>query len=473
MFKFSRRQFLGGSAIFSLISAFSSSIVHAAKSSIKIIAEPQFSYFFGNDGPSTKVWAYGDIPGPTLKIKQDERLRVSLLNNLPDPTTIHWHGLRIQESMDGVPYLSQAPIEPGETFSYDFIAKDAGTYWYHPHVNSAEQVGRGLSGALIVEEPDPIKVDRDIVWVIDDWYLGEDAGIMEFGNFHAMSHAGRMGNVATINGLANESFSLRSGERIRLRLINTANARVFGLQFEGLNPWRIAIDGHPITPFQMNEKLIIVPPGGRTDLILDFTGAPGDEFNVHDKYYSRQNYTLTKGIYSDEEPLRTEPLGAPEKLTENPVQVPDLRTAEHHEMIFEGGAMGGLRQAELDGEVLGLRDLANRGLIWAINGKMYPPMEKDNIGEPLLSMKLGQTYILTWTNHTAFDHPIHLHGHSFHVISIDGTVLETPIIMDTVLINSEQSVEIAFVADNPGKWALHCHVLEHAKAGMMGYVVVS
>jgi FtsP/CotA-like multicopper oxidase with cupredoxin domain len=353
------------------------------------------------------------------------------------------------------------------------MANDAGTYWYHPHVNNAEQVGRGLSGALIIEEPDPVEVDRDIVWVIDDWRIREDAALMEFGNFRDMAHGGRMGNVITINGQTNEHFSVRSGERIRLRLINTANARVFGLQFEGLNPWRIAIDGHPVTPYQMANDLIIVPPGGRTDLILDFDGQPGDEFAIQDRYYARQSYTLTKAIYTDEAPIRKTILGAPEKLADNPVQFPDLNNAERHEMIFEGGAMGGLAQAELNGEVLGLRELANQGLVWAVNGQMYPPIKKDNLGVPMLSMKLGKTYILTWTNHTAFDHPIHLHGHSFHVISIDGVRMKTPIIMDTVLINSNQSVEVAFVADNPGKWALHCHVLEHAEAGMMGYVEVS
>ena len=120
-----------------------------------------------------------------------------------------------------------------------------------------------------------------------------------------------------------------------------------------------------------------------------------------------------------------------------------------------------------------MRELAGQGLIWAVNGKAYPHMTPDNLGEPMLSMKQGKTYILTWTNNTAFDHPIHLHGHSFHLLSRNGDKLDTPIIMDTVLIQPDQSVEVAFVADNLGKWALHCHVLEHAEAGMMGYVEVT
>ncbi|MCW8916782.1 MAG: multicopper oxidase family protein [Magnetovibrio sp.] len=468
-----RRRFLTGTTALTLSALAGVPTLSAAPRTTALTAKPSRVAFFGKDAPSTDVWSYGSVPGPQLRVKQGERLSVSLTNELPDPTTIHWHGLRMVNAMDGVPYLTQEPIQPGETFTYDFIAKDAGTYWYHPHVNSAEQVGRGLSGALIVEEPDPIEVDRDIVWVVDDWRIKKDAGLAEFGGFHDMAHGGRMGNMATINGNYDEKFSVQSGERIRLRLINTANARVFGLQFKGLNPWRVAVDGHPVIPSQMEEGLVVIPPGGRTDLVIDFRGNPGEKFAIIDNYYQRQPFTLIEGSYTDQPPVRTEALEPPKKMADNPVAQPDLANAERHDMIFEGGAMGGLRQAELNGEILGLRELASQGLLWAVNGKMYPHMTKDDLGEPMLSMQQGKTYILTWTNNTAFDHPIHMHGHSFHVISRNGEKLETPIIMDTVLIQPQQSVEVAFVADNPGKWALHCHILEHAEAGMMGYVTVA
>lgn len=473
MFNFTRRQFLAGTTSLTLSGLMGGFPARAGTDATHLIAKPSQVTFFGDEAPSTDVWSYGGIPGPELRLKQGERLRVSLTNDLPDPTTIHWHGLRMENAMDGVPYLTQPPILPGETFTYDFIAKDAGSYWYHPHVNSAEQVGRGLSGALIVEEANPIPVDRDLVWVIDDWRIDNDAALMEFGGFHDMAHGGRMGNVATINGKVGKAFEVVSGERIRLRLINTANARIFGLAFEGLNPWRIAVDGHPVQPERIGDGLVVIPPGGRTDLILDFMGQSGDEFSIKDRYYAHQPFTLTKGVYKDDTPIRTKPLVPPKKLADNPVDTPKLDMAEHYEMVFEGGAMGGLRQAELNGEVLGMRDLAGQGLIWAVNGKVYPHMTPDNLGEPMMSMKQGKTYILTWTNNTAFDHPIHLHGHSFHLLSRNGDKLDTPIIMDTVLIQPDQSVEVAFVADNPGKWALHCHVLEHAEAGMMGYVEVA
>ena len=374
--------------------------------------------------------------------------------------------------MDGVPFLTQAPIGPGETYTYDFHARDAGTFWYHPHVNSAEQVGRGLSGALVVEEAEPIPVDRDLVWLLDDWRLRKDGSIAPFGGMHDAAHAGRLGNVATINGLADETFPVRSGERIRLRLVDAANARIFGLAFGNLNPWRVAVDGHPVVPTPVGPDLVVVPPGGRTDLIVDMTGKPGEKTEIRDLYYQRFAYTLAIPSYADETPVRKDRLGPPRPLAANPHHQPDIANAERHEMVFEGGAMGGLREAKYKGQTLGLRELAGMGMVWAVNGRVIPPMEEGNVGDPMLTMKQGRTYVLTWRNESAFDHPIHLHGHSFSVIARNSKALETPMVMDTVLIRPKQSVAVAFVADNVGDWALHCHVLEHAAAGMMGYVRV-
>lgn len=202
-----RRQFLIGASSISLSAFVDVPLLHAAPNGINLTAAPGKVSFFGPDDPSTDIWSYGALPGPVLKVKQGERLNVTLKNDLPDPTTIHWHGIRPPNAMDGVPFLTQEPVAPGKTFSYDFVAEDAGTFWYHPHVNSAEQVGRGLSGALIVEEPNPVAVDRDMVWVIDDWRVTEELSLVEFGNFHDMTHGGRMGNIATINGQATDFFT--------------------------------------------------------------------------------------------------------------------------------------------------------------------------------------------------------------------------------------------------------------------------
>jgi FtsP/CotA-like multicopper oxidase with cupredoxin domain len=116
------------------------------------------------DGRTMEFWAYnGRVPGPTLRVKLGETLRVRLTNRLPQPTTIHWHGVRVPNAMGGVPWVTQPPVEPGGTFVYEFAPKDAGTFWFHPHIRSSEQVERGLFGVLIVEEPDPPPFSGDEV----------------------------------------------------------------------------------------------------------------------------------------------------------------------------------------------------------------------------------------------------------------------------------------------------------------------
>ena len=468
-----RRTFLAGSALAGANFSLPISLAGANSVEYELTADAQTISFFPEGDPTTDVWSYGSVPGPVLRVKQGNRITVKLNNRLEDPTTIHWHGLRLDNQMDGVPYLTQAPVTPDTSFTYSFLAKDAGTFWYHPHVNSTEQVGRGLSGVLIVEEENPPDVDRDLVWVLDDWRLQRDGMIAQFGNFHDLSHAGRLGNVATVNGRYDNPLVLTSGERIRLRLVNTANARIFALKFLGHDPWRIAVDGHPVAPQQIGEEAVTLPPGGRVDLIIDATGQPGEKMEIHDVAYPRAAYLLAEIKYDGQEAGQTTRRPAPPTLAENPVLKPDLENAEFHEMSFQGGAMGRLSQAEFKGKVQSLRELASMGMVWAINGKISPPMENDSPGEPMLRLRLGRTYRLRWRNDTSFDHPIHLHGHSFHVVARDGKTVARPEILDTVLIAPGEHVDVAFVADNPGKWALHCHVLEHAKAGMMGYVEVA
>ncbi|HEY5700598.1 MAG TPA: multicopper oxidase domain-containing protein, partial [Gammaproteobacteria bacterium] len=213
-------------------------------------AAPSKFNIVGKEYPETAVWAYnGAVPGPLIRKRQGDRLRVRVDNRLDQPTTVHFHGVRMPNAMDGVPFVTQKPIGSNASFLYDFTLPDAGTYWYHPHLNSSEQVARGLAGPLVIEERNPIKVDRDLVWVLDDWLLDASAAIAGgFGHPHDMSHNGRIGNTVTINGRVPGELSVRSGERIRLRLINVANARIFALRFDGHAPKIIALDGQPVSP---------------------------------------------------------------------------------------------------------------------------------------------------------------------------------------------------------------------------------
>ncbi len=424
--------------------------------------------------PRTAIWGYNGVtPGPVLRLKQGERLRVRLANRLPgQDTTIHWHGVRLPNRMDGVPHVTQLPVGPGQVFDYEFVAQDAGTYWYHSQLAAYEQVARGLHGALIVDERGPVEVDRDLLWVIADWRLDRGAVIQDdFRDLHDLSHAGRLGSAITINGRhAREApLDVRSGERVRLRLVNACVARILGLRFADHDPTVIALDGQPVEPHALGGGALILGPGMRADLVLDCTGRPGGRHLIEDAYHTGARAELSEISYRDEAPLRRafEP---PPRLPPNPVPEPDLARAERRELVLQGGAMGSLREAQVRGEVLTIGQmLREHHLAWAIDGVSG----KGQGDPPLLSLKRGGHYIIAIRNDTGWDHPIHLHGHVFRLITRNGRPAPHRPMGDTVLVGRRQSIEIALVADNPGIWMLQCQTLLHMAGGLTGFVLVS
>ena len=278
--------------------------------------------------PETAVWAYnGAVPGPEIRLRQGERARIAVENRLAEDTTVHFHGIRLPNAMDGVPHLTQPPIAPGGTFTYEFGVPDAGTYWYHPHVNSAVQLGRGLSGPFIVEEREPLPVDRDVVWMLSDWRLLADAQIRDdFGNMHDKAHNGRVGDIVTINGRVPDAFHVRRGERIRLRLINAANARVFGLKFAGHRPMIIAYDGQPVTPHAPPEGAVVLGPAMRIDLILDMAGQSGRAVRDQGRLLPRP-CIQAGGHRLRRRSLRERPPDGPIALPANTMPEPDVVSA--------------------------------------------------------------------------------------------------------------------------------------------------
>lgn len=428
--------------------------------------------------PTTEVWAYGGtVPGPEIRLRQGERLRVAVDNRLPEATTVHWHGVRVPNAMDGVPHLTQAPIEPGGKFVYEFVAPDAGTYWYHPHERSFEQVARGLYGPLVVEELQPLEVDRDVLWVLGDWRLLPDASISgDFGNAMETGMAGRIGNTVTVNGRVTDTFAVRAGERLRLRLVNAAPARIFGLEFQGHRPLVIALDGQPVTPHEPEDGRVLLGPAQRVDLVLDLTGAPGSRATVADTFYRGLEYRLLDLVY-DAEPLRERPPDSPVALAANTMPEPDLDAARRHEVVLGGGMMGGMMAGGMGGMGGMMGGMAQgggmmgdgMGMAWTINGVAAT----DHDMRPMLELGRGRSYVLALENRTAWWHPIHLHGHSFRVLTRDGAPTRFREWRDTVLLSPRERVEIGFVADNPGAWMIHCHVLDHQQGGMMAVVEVA
>ncbi len=427
----------------------------------KLMAQASLTNIVGPDFPATPVWTFGGgVPGSPIRIKRGQAIDVEVANDLDVATSVHWHGIRLPNAMDGVAGLTQVPIKPGGTFRYQFTPPDAGTFWYHSHINAHEQVGRGLYGPLIIEEESPPIVDRELVWMIDDWRLLEDASISEdFGNGHDKSHAGRIGNVPTVNGRFRDVVKVSSGERVRIRLINASNARNFSLSFGDLSPSIIAIDGQAVTPYVSNEP-IVIGAAGRVDVIIDFHGEPGSHLAVVDNFY-RQSFDLIKLVF-EKKTLRRESLKTPIALSLPKLPEPELENSLRKEVIIGGGAMGGLQRAKLDGQWMDLREIASQGYVWALNDDVGNKLDMS----PLLELKQGQSVSLSIKNDSAFPHPMHLHGHHMKLLSIDGEKLAEPIWVDSPLLMPRQEMEFAFVADNPGKWLFHCHVLEHHAAGL-------
>lgn len=446
----------------------------AAVSDYKITPGPGRARLKGGGGSNTDVWAYdGDVPGPVIRLRQGKPARIVVENRLQEDTTVHWHGIRLPNAMDGVPGLTQPPIKPGERFVYEFTPPDAGTFWYHPHANSLQQLGRGLAGALVVEEAEPVPADRDVVWVLGDWRLDSDGNIAPgFGNRMEAAMSGRVGNTVTLNGTLPGDQNVRAGERIRLRLVNTSLARIMALRFEGHRPVIVAVDGQPCDPHEPEGGRLLLAPAMRLDLIVDMQGEPGRRYAVIDDYYDGLAYDLTSFAYAGQAPLRKNPLDAPMRLPRNPLPEPDLQSAKRHELALQGGMpsmgnmTGGGKMQGMGGMSGGTGGMAHGRAIWSINGtSMTGDGHADML--PLVTLMRDSSHVVTMRNETAWWHPMHLHGFSFRVLSRNGVPVPHNQWADTVLLAPKDTVEVAFVADNPGDWMLHCHVTDHQTAGLM------
>ena len=418
----------------------------------------------------TMIWGYnGTVPGPEIRVRQGKPFAADLINELDIPTTIHWHGIRIDNKMDGVAGLTQEPVKSGAIFKYRFVPPDAGTYWYHPHYKNWAQQVYGLYGAFVVEEHTPPKVDQDIVLVFDDWRLDRNNQIHlpSLGNIHDKSHAGRLGNVITLNGLDTQDISVKQGERVRLRLINAANARVMDIHFAKHRTQVIALDGQPIEPFFVDDDRIIIAPAQRVDLIIDLHLEAGTKTPIN-VYASRQKLILGHLIYDKRKRSRSKALSDKVVLPQNPIPTKlDLKNAKVVKLEMTGGARSPFRSAEYRGEQHNIRELVREyGKMWAFNGIVGKPLS------PIGKFSNGQTVIFKIMNKTAWLHAMHFHGH--HVKEIDHSARKPhPYWRDTILISAKQAVDVVFVAHNPGRWMLHCHMLEHQAGGMSTWYEVS
>ncbi len=411
----------------------------AAPSGFRLKAEPVTTRLLPDGQGVTRMLGFnGSSPGPEIRARQGGRVAVSFENGIDGASAVHWHGIHIDNAMDGVPGLTQAAVKPGGAFDYVFDAPHPGTYWYHSHERSWEQVAKGLYGPLIVEERDPPRVDHDITVVLDDWRLTRSGGLApNFGNRHDFSHDGRLGNFARAL-LSREA--VRRGDRVRLRLINTATARIFRVRIGGGDGIVVAHDGMPLAkPAPLGE--LVLAPAQRTDVILD-VAAPVT-FAMATR---RGAYELGKIAAQGVNPA---PIDAPiAPLPPVDIPPPDRKKARRLTLAMQGGAMGGRHRG---------KDF------WAFNDYSGMPYE------PWQRFARGETALITMKNDTAFPHGIHIHGHHFHEVGEDGTPGHY---RDTTLVDPRRSRDVLCVFDNPGKWLIHCHTLAHQASGMKTWVEV-
>ncbi|PIB25113.1 copper oxidase [Amylibacter kogurei] len=378
----------------------------------------------------------GGLPGPEIRVPQGQQLDVLLRNQLNEGTAVHWHGIRLQNAMDGVPILTQEIVDPQSTHAYQFTPPDAGTFWYHSHYMSHEQVARGLMGPLIVEETNPPDVDHDITAVLADWRLDETGQTTDdFATMHDVAHAGRMGNFARA---FLPDVSLRKGQRIRLRMINAATDRIFPLTLTGLKGKVVALDGMPLSSPREFEAIDLAP-AQRADVIADVEDTPEIAMATREGSYLLGQIA----IEGDVEPRAS----AIQMLPPNDIPHPRNVTQDLI-LTMQGGAMGGRHGGD---NIWAFNDLSDLQLV------------------PFARFERGETARIRLVNATSFPHGIHLHGHHFFEAHDDGSLGD---LRDTTLVQAGETKDIVCVFDNPGKWMLHCHMLSHQAGGMKTWVEV-
>jgi len=416
---------------------------------------------------STPLWLYGEGLFPVYRLHLGESIDATLVNRLKEHTSVHWHGVRGPNAMDGVPYVTQMPVQPGESFAYRFTPPDPGTFFFHPHCNTVEQLGRGLVGILIVDD-EAGGFDDDVVFVLKDWRVDDNGGFLPFITAEGAGRGGTFGTLRTVNGQAAPEVAVPANANIRVRLLNVDATRVSEIGVQGAEARVIAIDGNGFDGFVLDTWRF--GPAMRLDLELR-TPSEGGKVVLTD-YFAQEPVTLATLVATGSAPPSR---GTAAVLTPPRLAAADMAKAEMHELKLSASAKASeypnLPPIVLpDGRKIDLLDslCSTTRTLWAIDGTPWPQNGHQHLPPPLMTLARGTTVRLRLTNTTPHVHPMHVHGHTFKVLS--ASKLKRPEHWaDTVLVLPEERVEIAFVADNPGNWMIHCHIIEHQDTGMMGW----
>lgn len=471
------------------------------------------------DGKAARVFAIAQADGtPGLAGEKGKKFRVELVNQVGEESLIHWHGLTPPSEQDGVPLLSQPPLPPGQSYHYDFLHNRAGTFWMHSHVGLQEQ--QLMAAPLIVRDPSEPPADEQEVVILlhdftfrDPWEIlqelrggmamaapgnaghggqmhggqmqseqmpggqmpgghGSGMAMTESGGGQTGQHGGMQmpetdpmgqptanapGAMAHVNDvdfdayLANdrtlndpEVVRVEPGARVRLRLINAAAASNFLLDLGAIEGALVAVDGNPVTPVRGQSFDLAIAQ--RVDVALRLPAGEG----AYPILAQREDDVARTGIIlaTRNAPVRKVPGHAKHKARA-------LNLALERRLSATSALPARPADRTLSVDMTG----RHAGYFWGFDGKSYDPRD------PLV-VAAGERVEMVLRNRTAMPHPIHLHGHHFQMVAIDGARF-LGAVRDTVLVPPQQSVTLAFDADNPGHWALHCHHLYHMAAGMM------
>jgi FtsP/CotA-like multicopper oxidase with cupredoxin domain len=407
-------------------------------------------------GATTEVYAYnGRVPGPTLEVREGDRVTVRFRNALPEATTVHWHGLHLPFEADGSPFH---PVAPGEEYTYEFNVRpgSAGTYWYHPHPHHAtgSQVARGLYGGIIVraaDDPLPAALTERLL-ILSDNRFHED-GSLDIADPHSPQgridfENGREGDVLFVSGESMPTLTIRSGEVQRWRVVNASAGRFYRLSLPGHTFLHVGSDGGLFEkPVEVEEVLLVTAE--RVELLVRGSASPGTRAVLQALPYDRYIRQTRPADWDRPRELLTlqytaEPPLAPVALPEVMRPVPPLDSAQASAtrlMVMTQGF---------------------------INGQA---MDMDRVD---VSAPLGATEIWELENLVGMDHPFHLHGFQFQVLDRDGVPEPYRSWKDTVNVPRHSTVRfIVRYDDHPGKWMFHCHILDHEDHGMMGVLEVT